>query len=438
MKINEEKVILEENEVSTIIKEKEKKGIERENEKKILVKEIKKIGTQISYDYEIDRSLVSLLHMDNKLKIDYSIPIEDVPDEIAVIPFITGILPMIYLEDITVVLDRIDKDFYEAFDQIREGYKKMLPKGEWKGKIEAKEIIDHSKNPENGKSSVFFSGGVDSTSSLATHIKEKPEFILIWGSDILQNNEKSWETAKQIAQNTADQFGINTNYISSNFRFYLNENALTTKYRELLPVSWWYDVQHGAALLGHVAPIAYKKKLAVHYIPSSYNIHDKNVVCASYPTLDEKMKFCGCHIIHDGFEMTRLEKVKNICDFQKDSKPKITLRVCCTEREEEANCCKCEKCYRTIGELIACKEDPKKFGFPITEKEIRDIKKFFKKEEVQGTAVRHWKEIQNKMLEDQKYFKKLRYAKWIMKFNFDKTKRKDFKKEMWDENGEKI
>lgn len=159
MKINEEKVILEENEVSTIIKEKEKKGIERENEKKILVKEIKKIGTQISYDYEIDRSLVSLLHMDNKLKIDYSIPIEDVPDEIAVIPFITGILPMIYLEDITVVLDRIDKDFYEAFDQIREGYKKMLPKGEWKGKIEAKEIIDHSKNPENGKSSVFFSGG---------------------------------------------------------------------------------------------------------------------------------------------------------------------------------------------------------------------------------------------------------------------------------------
>ena len=39
-------------------------------------------------------------------------------------------------------------------------------------------------------------------------------------------------------------------------------------------------------------------------------------------------------------------------------------------------------------------------------KEIRDIKKFFKKEEVQGTAVRHWKEIQNKMLEDQKYFKK--------------------------------
>lgn len=407
-------------------------------EKVIQVTKIENKENVLSYDYKIDERLNPFFHLDNKLKIEYSTDISNVPEEVAVIPFITGILPMIYLENITVYVDKIDKDFYEAFDNIREGYKQMLPKGEWKGKIVAKEIIDHNDNSEETKKSLFFSGGVDSTSTLATHIEEKPEFILIWGSDILQWNEKSWNTAKRIAQETADKFKINTNYISSNFRFYINENALTTKYRELLPVSWWYDVQHGAGLLGHVAPIAYTKKLKTHYIPSSYTVYDKNVVCASYPTLDEKMKYCGCNIIHDGFEMTRIEKVENICKFTEKNKEKITLRVCCTEREEEANCSKCEKCYRTIGEILAEKRNPRDYGFDITDKEIKEMKKYFKNEELQGTSIRHWKEIQNKMLEDKKYFKKLKHAKWIMKFNFDKVKRKDFKREIWNEKGEKI
>lgn len=209
----------------------------KEKAKSIKIKEIKNEKNVLSYDYEIGEGLSPFFYMDNKLKIEYSTDISQVPEEITVIPFITGILPMIYLEDITIYVDKIDKDFYEAFEAIREGYKQMLPKGEWKGRIEAKEIIDNSNHPNPEKKSVFFSGGVDSTSSLATHIKENPEFILIWGSDILQNNEKSWETAKKIAQETANEFGNNTNYISSNFRFYINENALTTKYRELLPCS---------------------------------------------------------------------------------------------------------------------------------------------------------------------------------------------------------
>lgn len=406
--------------------------------KSIKVKSIQKNNKFIKYDYEISEELEKFFHMDNKLKIEYSIDVSDVPDEIAVIPFITGILPMIYLEDIVVYVDKIDKDFYEAFEPIREGYKQMFPKGNWRGKIVANEVIDNTNNPENNKTSQFFSGGVDSTSSFATHVDEKPEFILIWGSDILQNNEKSWNTAKKIAQDTADQFGINTNFISSNFRFYINENALTTKYRELLLTSWWYDVQHGAALLGHVAPIAYLKKIKTHYIPSTLCVHDEHAICASYPTLDEKMKFCGCNVIHDGFEKTRVEKVENICKFAERKKQKITLRVCCVEREDEANCCKCEKCYRTIGELIACKRNPKDFGFDVTDKEIKDIKKFFKTQELQESSLIYWREIKNKILEDKDYFRKNKSIKWIMKFNFDKVKKKDFKKEIWDENGVKI
>ena len=46
--------------------------------------------------------------------------------ETSCILFITGILPMIYLEDIAVYVDRIDFDFYNAFDSIREGYCRLV------------------------------------------------------------------------------------------------------------------------------------------------------------------------------------------------------------------------------------------------------------------------------------------------------------------------
>ena len=131
---------------------------------------IKKNKKELEYDYEVDDETKKYLHLDNKLKIEYSMDVSKVPDEIAVIPFITGILPMIYLENINVYVDKIDKDFYEAFFKIKKGYKKMLPKGDWKGKLIAKKIINHTSNPKKGKSSLFFSGGVDSTCTLVSHV----------------------------------------------------------------------------------------------------------------------------------------------------------------------------------------------------------------------------------------------------------------------------
>ena len=78
---------------------------------------------------------------------------------------------------------------------------------------------------------------LDSTSMLVSNIDKKPDLITIWGSDILQSNEESWIIAKKITNSVADKYGLNTHFINSNFRFYLNENTLTTKYRDLLLIS---------------------------------------------------------------------------------------------------------------------------------------------------------------------------------------------------------
>ena len=408
------------------------------NEKTINVKGIDINKNIINYDYEVSDNLTPFFNIMNKLKIEYSCDVSDVPYEVAVIPFITGILPMIFLENINLYVDKIDKDFYEAIDNIRNAYKKMLPKGKWKGRIIAKEIIDHSDNSRIGNSSVFYSGGVDSTLSIILHEKEKPDYLLIWGSDILQNNEKSWQTAKDLCLSTSKLFDCSPNFISSNFRFYLNENALTTKYRSLLPTSWWYDVQHGAALLGHVAPLSYKNKYSIHYIPSTNSPKDKDEIIASNPMLDESMRFCGCKVIHDGYKYDRVSKIREIVEYKNKHKKKdFNLRVCCVEREEELNCCNCEKCFRTIIEIASCKGDPKEFGFNFTKNELPKIKDFLDNNLLQESNIKYWREAQDLVKEDKEYFKKTKLS-WFIDYDLNNIKTKDFSHEVWDTNGEKV
>lgn len=407
-------------------------------DKSITINSIKTRKNVIDYDYSISNNLSSLFNIDNKLKIEYSDDISKVPYEIAVIPFLTGILPMIFLEDIKVYVDKIDKDFYESIPNIRNAYKKMLPNGNWNGEIIADKIIDHSMNSKQDKYSLYYSGGLDSTSSLVSVLNKKPEIISLLGSDIMQNDTKGWNVAKEMTKNISSEFDLKHHLVSSNFRFYINENVLTTKYRDLLPTSWWYDVQHGVGLLGHFAPIAFLSNIKTHFNPATHNINTrKDVVCASMPDIDESIHFCGCNIIHEGFELNRVQKVDNIKNAVHNYKGNIKLRVCCVQRDDKLNCCKCEKCYRTILEIMSCREDPKDYGFNITKNEIKHIKDFLDTIEIQDVDVSMWKDVQNRFIADKEYFKENDTINWIYSYNFDDLKIKDYTKEVWNENGEK-
>ena len=342
---------------------------------------------------------------------------------------------MIFLENIKLYVDKIDKDFYESVENIRNAYKRLLPKGNWKGRIIAKEIIDLNNNSKIGNSSMFYSGGVNSTLSAILHKKEQPDFTFILGSDILQDNIKNWSITKSFLEKNSELFGSNLNIISSNFRLHLNENALTTKYRSLLPTSWWHDVQHGIALLGHQAPLAYINKYSIHYVSTSNKDSD---IIASNPLIEESIKFCGCKIIHEGNKYSRLEKVKEIVNFKKTNKiKKLEVRVCFSENKEKNNCSQCEKCYRTICEIMACKDDPNNYGFVIRKNSFDDIKNFVLKNEFQSETIKFWEEIQKCIVVEKNYFKKTDIS-WLIDFDFKNMNIIDFSHEVWNENGEKV
>lgn len=53
---------------------------------------------------------------------EYSEDISNTPQSIAVIPFIVQVLPIIWLFDATLIVDELDKHFYDCMEKIKEGY----------------------------------------------------------------------------------------------------------------------------------------------------------------------------------------------------------------------------------------------------------------------------------------------------------------------------
>ena len=181
--------------------------------------------------------------------------------------------------------------------------------------------------------------------------------------------------------------------------------------------NWWHGVEHGMALLGHIAPVVSKYNIRTHYMPGTFCNNDENVKCASYPTIDENFKVSNCNIIHDGFTHTRLDKVKNIVKFIKSNHIKIKFRTCYKEREDKFNCCDCEKCFRTIMELVSIGENPNEYGYEYNEIIVNKIKDFLKNKKFEHEILNTmWYEIQQEISKE-KYFN-IYDLSWIKNKNF--------------------
>ena len=127
--------------------------------------------------------------------------------------------------------------------------------------------------------------------------------------------------------------------------------------------NWYHGFQHGIGILGHVAPVTWHEGIGTVYIASS-NTEGTVYTCASDPSIDNFVRFCGAKVIHDGYEMDRQDKIQIIADYSRKNGLQIPLHVCWEKRSGD-NCCHCEKCWRTILGFYAAGEDPKQYGFPL-------------------------------------------------------------------------
>lgn len=380
----------------------------------IKVENIETSNNILKIKFSSNGEISKFVEKDIDFIIEYDFNIENIPKSILVVPFVNLWLPVASVTNSKLIVDEIDKNYYLKIKKVYKAFNKMF---KYTPKLFKKDIIKFSKlvnnKFEHTNYSMFFSGGVDSLNTLCSNAHLNPLLVMIHGSDIWIDDLSGWETAKNNIKNTADQFGLKYTCLKSNFRRTINELELNKYYESKLGDNWWHGVEHGLALLGHAAPIIYKYKIKIHFIPSTLTPRDKNAKCASYPTIDEKFCVGNTKTSHDGFEFSRLEKVRNIVDFCKESHIKPIFRTCYIEREEKLNCNSCEKCYRTMMELVSLGEDPNSYGYIFNKSTIKEIKKCFTEQKFEHDCLKLMYLDIIQEIKKGNYFKKYGDFDWI-------------------------
>lgn len=378
-------------------------------------------GNKIYYEYRVEgeENFKKLFWLGEFFSVEFNENIEDVPESILVIPLICNILPIIWVNNAILYINEIDKTFYKSISEIKKGYIEMLPQVKFKGKIKAKKKIKNYYETSN-KNITFFSGGVDSYSTLIRNMEQEPDLITIWGADIDFENEKGWAVVKTYINEIGKKYNLKNVFIRTALRRFIDNSELEKQYHNLINDNWWHGMQHGIGLIGNVAPYAYKHKINKIYVPSTYTKEDKHIVCASRPEIDNMVKFGSTSVFHEGYDFNRQEKVNQISNYIKEKKDNIKLRVCYRSLEGD-NCCKCEKCYRTIMAFISQKIDPNNIGLEITKEEISKIRELINSKYLSENIVvkKLWKDIQEEFKKEENFWKEQKEINWIFDLDFD-------------------
>lgn len=393
---------------------------------KITINNVHIDNHNIAIFFSVSDGLSPFFILPNVFVAEFNQDLNGLPESIAVIPFLCNILPIIWLTNSELILDEIDQDFYNSIDCFKKGYIQMYPMLSFQGTISAKKIIDNTPFQQDC-CACFFSAGIDAFATLTAHSSEEPDLISLRGADIDLNDLDGWKNFETTLTKTKNLFNFSQRKVTTNFRKIINEGVLDT----LVTSSgdgWWHGFQHGIGLIGHAAPLAYLNGYKKVYIASSYSIREKGTVtCASDPTIDNYVKFCKAEIVHDQYEFSRQKKVERICNYIAQTNVEIPLHVC-WESKGGKNCCRCEKCYRTIAEIIAENGDPTKFNFYLDSNFFSAMKKdIYTKIYIAPHIVVLWKDIQQR-LKQQQNLKYNTQLSWIKELDFEKVNKAFSKK----------
>ncbi|MBS7658903.1 MAG: hypothetical protein QW487_07570 [Candidatus Bathyarchaeia archaeon] len=321
--------------------------------------------------YYIVSSSLKRYFLHNKFIVKYDFQINDVPESILICPALGYLLPLAFATGQEIYTHTLDKEFYKSAQTLRFIVKTLYPElPADKVKINVKELRNNNF-VYNRRAALFFSGGVDSTSLLLSHINEKPMLITIWGSDIRLNEEEKWRKVLSYVKLVANKFDLK--YTTIVFNDILDQSLLTSNFiRKLKGRRWWVGLASGITLPTLASPLV-KLNIKRLYVASGVPkrvIHpwsDSHVVLNS-------IQISSMKIICDDYELSRYQKILNIKNNLDKVKCKsFTLKIrACSKSTRLWNCNYCEKCARTIIMFMLAGLDPNEFGFNI------DIKKYLK------------------------------------------------------------
>lgn len=411
--------------------------LKRDNSRFIKIDSIEKTSDSIKVNFSFCEE-ISKYFRQNFQKIQYlklNHDLTNIPDGIAIIPFVSNVLPIIWFFDLKLIIDEIDKNFFESIDDIKKGYKLLFPFIDFKGEVICKNTKDFSYTAQNN-SVAMFSQGLDSINTVINNLDKNLSLLTLHGSDIPLDKTEGWNNLSGIIDEFAESVNVKNYYAKSNFRRMLNNTQLNNALPDGMKKSWWHQFQHGIGIISHATIIAYLLKSKNILIASSLSKASAKFENLKYnpiessPIIDNNFKFAACRTIHDGYEFERIDKLRNTVSYSRENEP-IFLRVCFTSQNGD-NCSVCDKCSRSILGLISENENPNGYGFDVCDEtllgiraNLDDLKNGVEKK---GWYFRNfrpyfWIDLQNNFQKNAEKYDFDENVKWILDYDFSNIKK---------------
>lgn len=385
----------------------------------------------VTYQYSITEGLSPYFCKSSQFFVEYMVDgmpldLQQVPVSILAIPFVCNVLPIVWLTDAELIVPELDKDFYESISEFKQGYIDMHKDASFKGIVSVGKVVENIP-AVTGRSASFFSGGVDAWCTLTRHLVEKPDLIAVWGADIQFDNVAGWNILRDALTESAQELSLPLITIHSSFRKFINEGALDNAFFSVLHDGWWHGAQHGIGLIGHAAPCNYLRGVSTQYIAASFSPEDGALSCASWPTIDNFVRYSDCKTVHDAF-IQRQDKIKQIISYRRQYNTDIKLHVC-WQSVGGKNCCRCEKCYRTIMGIVLEGDSASQYAFPESDWSYSAMRDFMREQlaiPFDPVVAKYWKQLQSTFIENKAMLRAKPYykdIKWIETFHFDHPER---------------
>lgn len=364
----------------------------------IIIRHITVDKTRLDIFFEVSSGLKNYFCKECHFFCDYTADISSVPKSILVVPLLSNLLPFSWITNTLIWVDEIDEVFYDNIMTIKNAYREMHSNMTLGGSLIAAKKVRNTFTSNKTECLQLFTGGIDATATLVRIRNRVPLLFNTNGWYIKDSSENNpvYDSDYQAITQIANTEGLNAAFVKSNFATFINAEALNKKYLTKYHTSWWFGFQHSMAFIGCSFVLAYAKQISHIFIASSYTF-GQNIICVSDPRIDSNLKCSQIAVTHDGYELSRQDKVNLIIQYQKQVNHPVSLRVCSFNTH---NCCECEKCFRSMLALISeGVDDLSQYGFFLKVPLIEALKKFIltKAMELDNDHIVFWNDIIEKM-----------------------------------------
>ncbi len=389
----------------------------------ITISNITNNGKRIDIDFSVSKGIERYFLPECHFFAEYDYDISDVPVSVAVVPLLANLLPFSWIVGCIIWVEEIDKAFYEMLPRLKNAFQEIYYNYSFKGSLIAAKQIDNSYCAEN-RAIQLFTGGVDATTTFY-RIEEIEDVVLFnvngwFAKDIVPN--EVYDADKKAIGEFALLNRVTCHFGRSNFGNLIDGSKIDAKYYRKIGDDWWHGFQHSMAFLGAAAILGYALKANKIYIASSYTM-GQEVLCASDPRTDSCFACASMTVIHDGYELSRQDKIAFLVKKQKALQKVMPLRVCIFN---STNCCACEKCYRTMLGIVAEGGDIHNFGFQLNGSLFDGVKEFLdtKIGSLNAHAISFWKGIIARMGKNYDILKEVDLYNYLKEYPIDRAYRK--------------